>query len=79
MTYTNSEMQAAMQRVQDAQARVLAIGRRAQIDPDGTIDLPRTFDKQIFEYGQIAMLPKAASIKPCNRPSASLNRPTSRP
>ncbi len=59
--YANSEMQAAMQRVQDAQARVLAIGRRAQIDPDGTIDLPRVFDKQLFEYSQIAMLTIGAS------------------
>ena len=60
-TYTDKEMQAATARLQDAQARVSAIGRRAQIDPDGTIDLPRTFDKQIFEYGQIAMLTIGAS------------------
>jgi tetratricopeptide (TPR) repeat protein len=61
MTYSNTQMQAAMQRVQDAQARVLAIGRRAQIDPDGTINLPRVFDKQLFEYRQIAMLTVGAS------------------
>ena len=67
MTYTNSEMQAAMKRVQDAQARVLAIGRRAQIDPDGTIDLPRVFDKQLFEYRQIAMLTIGASQSGLNQ------------
>jgi hypothetical protein len=56
MKYADKETQAAMARLQDAQARVMAIGRRAQIDPDGTINLPRTFDKQLFEYRQIAML-----------------------
>lgn len=62
MTYANTQMQAAMQRVQDAQARVLAIGRRAQIDPDGTINLPRVFDKQLFEYRQIAMLTRHPAL-----------------
>jgi len=56
MSYADKETQAAMARLQDAQSRVMAIGRRAQIDPDGTIDLPRLFDKQLFEYSQIAML-----------------------
>ncbi len=55
-TYADKEIQAATARLQDAQARVMAIVRRAQIDPDGTINLPRTFDKQIFEYGQIVKL-----------------------
>jgi hypothetical protein len=54
--FADKEVQAANARWQDAQARVSAINRRAQIDPDGTIDLPRTFDKQIFEYHQIVML-----------------------
>jgi len=66
-TYADKEMQAAMQRVQDAQARVLAIGRRARIDPDGTIDLPRVFDKQLFEYRQIAMLTVGASSRGINQ------------
>jgi len=65
-TYADKEMQAAMQRMQDAQARVLAIGRRAQIDPDGTINLPRVFDKQLFEYRQIAMLTVGASLRGIN-------------
>jgi tetratricopeptide (TPR) repeat protein len=67
MTYANTQMQTAMQRVQDAQARVLAIGRRAQIDPDGTINLPRVFDKQLFEYRQIAMLTMGASQSGLNQ------------
>jgi len=54
--FVENEVQAVLARFQDAQARVSAINRRAQIDPDGTIDLPRTFDKQIFEYRQIVML-----------------------
>ena len=65
-TYADKEMQAAMQRMQDAQARVLAIGRRARIDPDGTINLPRVFDKQLFEYRQIAMLTVGASLRGIN-------------
>ena len=54
--FADKEVQAANARWQDAQARVSAINRRAQIDPDGTIDLPRTFDRQLFEYRQILML-----------------------
>ena len=56
MSFADNRFQAALARFQDAQARVSAINRRAQIDPDGTIDLPRTFDKQLFEYRQIVML-----------------------
>jgi hypothetical protein len=54
--FADKEVQAANARWQAAQARVSAINRRAQIDPDGTIDLPRTFDRQLFEYRQILML-----------------------
>jgi tetratricopeptide (TPR) repeat protein len=56
MNFSDTEMQAAVARFQDAQARVSAIVRRAQIDPDGTIDLPRLFDKQRFEFFQIVGL-----------------------
>jgi len=55
-TYADKETQAAIARLQDAQARVMAIVHHAQIDPDGTINLPRTFEKQLFEYRQIAKL-----------------------
>jgi tetratricopeptide (TPR) repeat protein len=55
-TYADSEIQAATARVLDAGNRVTAIIRHSQIDPDGTINLPRVFDKQLFEYGQIVKL-----------------------
>ena len=56
MTYSDKEIQAATARALDAGNRVMAIIRHSQIDPDGTINLPRTFDKQLFEYGQIVKL-----------------------
>jgi len=56
MTYSDKATQAATARVLDAGNRMLAIIRHAQIDPDGTINLPRTFDKQLFEYGEIVKL-----------------------
>jgi len=56
MTYSDREIQAATARVLDAGNRVMAIIRHSQIDPDGTINLPRVFDKQLFEYGQIVKL-----------------------
>ena len=56
ITYSDKATQAATARVLDAGNRVMAILRRAQIDPDGTINLPRTFDKQLFEYGEIVKL-----------------------
>jgi hypothetical protein len=40
---------AATQRVMQAWNRVLALQRKATQDPDGALNLPRVFDKQMFE------------------------------
>jgi len=66
--YADKATQAASARLQDANARVLALIRHRQIDPDGTIDLPRLFDKQLFEFRQILKLTISASLRGTNQP-----------
>ena len=63
MGFADQRTQALLQDLQDAQNRILALGRRAQLDPDGTLDLPRVFDKQLFEYQQIVQLTLGQAIK----------------
>jgi tetratricopeptide (TPR) repeat protein len=63
MGFTDQRLQALWQDLQDAQNRILALGRRAQLNPDGTLDLPRVFDKQLFEYGQIMQLTLGHAIQ----------------
>jgi tetratricopeptide (TPR) repeat protein len=73
--YADTETKAATARALDAGNRVLAIIRHSQIDPDGTINLPRTFDKQLFEYGQIVKLTVGASMQGNIQPTEAAFQP----
>lgn len=61
--FADQRIKAATQDLQDAWKRVMALGRRAQQNPDGTLDLPRVFDKQLFEYSEIAKLTLAHPVQ----------------
>jgi tetratricopeptide (TPR) repeat protein len=51
--FASQSASAAGQKLQDAANRIQALARRAQLNPEGTLDLPRVFDKQLFEYYEV--------------------------
>lgn len=54
--FADQRSQAALRDFQDALNRVMALGRKARQNPDGSLDLPRIFDKQLLQYNDMVRL-----------------------
>ncbi len=63
LQFTNEHVPAAYEKAREAFGRLMAIERRRRENPDGTIDLPRLFDKQVFMFGEIVELTVAQTVK----------------
>ena len=56
LEFAKAHSRAASEKARDAAQRVMAIERRRRENPDGTINLPRVFDKQLFFFAEVAGL-----------------------
>ena len=61
--FADKRVQELVNKLNSLHSRLLDLSRRAQIDPEGAIDFPRVFDKQIFEFGEIARGTFAPAVK----------------